>query len=86
MSLCEHTTKTITKARKCLLAMKAVVLSVMKERHKACMRVSLSETPSHVKNGRVSTSRQRRGAEWMTHAASSISQWSDGDDVHAQVV
>ena len=153
LSWADHTTKTITKARKGLLAMKAVasrgvsqrillllyqtlVLSVieygfglmtladthlkrldtiqneamriilgctrdtsaaamryyldlptMKERHKiaqvqAYLRVCSDETnPLHKKIGRVATSRLKRGAEWMTQAASTISQCCDVDAV-----
>ena len=153
LTFSDHTTKTITKARKGLLAMKAVaskgisqrillilyqtlVLSVieygfglmtladthlkrldsiqneamriilgctkdtsaaamrhyldlptMEERHKlaqvqAYLRVSEDETnPLHNKIGRVTTSRLKRGAEWMTEAVNTISQCCDVDAI-----
>jgi ribonuclease HI len=62
-------------------------LPTMKERHKmaqvqAYLRVSADETnPLHEKVGRVMTSRLKRGTEWMTQAANTISQCCDVDAI-----
>ena len=65
-------------------------LPTMKERHKmdqvqAYLRVSADETnPLHEKVGRVVTSRLKRGTEWMTQAANTISQCCDVDDIRSR--
>ena len=65
--------------------MQIQVLPTMEEKHKlaqvqAYFRVSEDETnPLHNKIGRVTTSRLKRGAEWMTEAVNTISQCCDVD-------